>query len=222
MKKLAKILPKILIGLAAIPLLGLLVGMAYINFAMACVMFEPSTLPKPLAMICGEPQDAAEGEEADAAGEGGPTTAHAASPEEGDPGSHGENSGTPPVAAVEVKPGQGLMLDTGTKIVNLVDPTGRRYLRVGIVLEFAVTDLAYYTLPAEEKTVFIEEFNSEVNSKLAVINDIIITSLSTQTFDSVYTAEGKEALRKKIMDTVNTQLPEYKVIFVYFTEFVVQ
>jgi len=103
-----------------------------------------------------------------------------------------------------------------------VDPSGRRYLRVGIVLEFAPTDFAYYVMEAEEKNLFLEHFNQEINAILPVINDIIITKLSTQTFESVYTAEGKEALRQMIMDTINKQLPEQHVIFVYFTEFVVQ
>lgn len=223
MKKVMKFLPKVLMGLAALPVIGILVSMAYINFSMACVVFDPATLPKPLASLCGSTEEAASGE----AGEPGesspvePSTAHAASGEAHEE-TEGETKAVPPSAAVEIQPGQGLMLDTGTKIINLVDPTGRRYLRVGIVLEFAPTDLRYYTMAAEEKMVFVEEFNAEITAKLPVINDIIITSLSTQTFDSVYTAEGKETLRKMMMDTINTQLPEHRVIFVYFTEFVVQ
>jgi len=114
------------------------------------------------------------------------------------------------------------MVDTGTKIVNLIDPSGRKYLRVGIVLEFAPTDLRYYTMEVEEKTAFITTFNEEVNARLPIMNDVIITLLANQSFESVYTAEGKENLRKSLMDTINTQLPEYRVIFVYFTEFVVQ
>jgi len=133
-----------------------------------------------------------------------------------------EDNATIPTTPLEVRPGQGLMVDTGSKIVNLVDPSGRRYLRVGIVLEFAPTDFAYYVMEAEEKNLFLEHFNQEINAILPVINDIIITKLSTQTFESVYTAEGKEALRQMIMDTINKQLPEQHVIFVYFTEFVVQ
>ncbi len=128
----------------------------------------------------------------------------------------------PLTAQLEMKPGEGIMLDTGSKIVNLLDPTGRKYLRVGIVLEFAPNDLKYFTMTEEEKTLFLEEFNKELNVKLPVINDVIITLLSNQTFEAVYTAEGKETLRKQIMDTINSKLPENKIIFVYFTEFVVQ
>jgi flagellar FliL protein len=215
MKKLLKFLPRILIVLAVIPLIALIVFMAYINFAMACTVFQPETLPAPIGQMCQSSSEAP----AQTADEGTaiePASAQAAAPEENATGEK------PPSAPLEIKPGQGLRLDTGTKIVNLVDPTGRKYLRAGIVLEFAPPDLGYYTMTAEEKTAFTEGFNQDVTEKLPVINDILITALSTQTFDSVYTAEGKEALRKTIQETINKQLPEYRVIFVYFTEFVVQ
>lgn len=114
------------------------------------------------------------------------------------------------------------MLDTGTKIINLVDQTGRKYLRAGVVLEFYPPDAGYFSMVEEEKSAYEKAFNEEMALKLPVINDIIITLLSSQTFESVYTAEGKEMLRKKIQEQVNNQLPEYQVIFVYFTEFVVQ
>jgi flagellar FliL protein len=223
MKKLLKYLPRVALILVLIPVAGILIFMAYINFAMACAVFDPATLPAPVASLCGEPT---EGQAAEDPGKGEGTaheaeTSHAASPQ-AEPESQTETKSEAPSAPVKIKPGQGLMVDTGTKIVNLVDPTGRRYLRVGIVLEFAPEDLTFYTMEGEEKALFLEEFNSELNAKLPVINDIVITILSIQTYDSVYTAEGKEALRNKIMETINTQLPEYRVIFVYFTEFVVQ
>ena len=34
--------------------------------------------------------------------------------------------------------------------------------------------------------------------------------------------DGKEMLRQEIMDAVNARLPEYQVIYVYFTDFVVE
>ena len=90
------------------------------------------------------------------------------------------------------------------------------------MLEFVPHDLAFYTMEGEERAAYVEAFKEEINSKLPVINDIIITLLSNQTFENVYTAEGKEALRKQVMEKINQQIPEYRVIFVYFTEFVVQ
>lgn len=128
----------------------------------------------------------------------------------------------PPAAIVEIRPGEGIMFDTGSKIVNLMDPTGRKYLRLGVVLEFAPTDLAYYTMATEAKTLFEEEFNKEVALKGPIINDAIITLVSSKSFDSVYTAEGKEELRKEILEKINEQIHELRIIYVYFTEFVVQ
>ena len=219
MKKIFAILPKIAMVLVILPLVG-------INLAMAYIMFAPDAWPKPFYLSYQFPP--AEGETAAASESTSHTAsepvAQAAAPAEST--SHSETTAseesTAPSVPLEIRAGQGLMVDTGTKIVNLVDPTGRRYLRAGIVLEFAPTDLRYYTMAAEEKTLFVEEFNAEINTVLPIMNDVIITALSTQTFESVYTAEGKELLRTQIMDTINSKFPEQRVIFVYFTEFVVQ
>lgn len=218
MKKIFAILPKIAMVLVILPLVG-------INIAMAYIMFAPDAWPKPFYLSYQFPPTA--GEETtppdSTSHQASEPVAHAAAPETS---SHSESSTTseesPPSVPLEIRAGQGLMVDTGTKIVNLVDPTGRRYLRAGIVLEFAPTDLRYYTMAAEEKTLFIEEFNVEINTLLPIMNDVIITALSTQTFETVYTADGKELLRTQIMDTINSKFPEQRVIFVYFTEFVVQ
>jgi flagellar FliL protein len=215
MKKMMNLLGRLGLMLLVLPLVG-------VNLAMAYIMFAPDTWPKPFYLMYTYPQPPATSE----AGQSGTPQAasnETASPAKAASSETGENSkSAPPSAPLEIRPGQGLMVDTGSKIVNLIDPTGRRYLRAGIVLEFAPKDLRYYVMTAEEKKVFLDEFNAEITGILPVINDIIITSLSTQTFESVYTAEGKEKLRKQIMDTINQQLPEQRVIFVYFTEFVVQ
>lgn len=201
-----KLLPKLLIFLIVLPLIGVNLGMAYIIFA-------PNEWWKPFYLqysnaLAAEPSHGEGGKEATA----------------GPGGAEGQESVTPtPLGApVQIRPGQGLMIDTGAKIVNLGDPSGRKLLRAAIVLEFAPADLKFYTMEGEEKDLFIEEFTTELNDKLPVINDILITLLSSKTFDAIYTAEGKELLRQDIINTINTQLPEYRVIFVYFTEFVVQ
>jgi flagellar FliL protein len=200
-----KLLPKLLTFLAILPLVG-------INVVMAYIIFAPNEWWKPFYLQYGEAQAAA-GEEG---GSGEPAAQEAPAEENEVP------TAEPHGAPVEIPPGHGLMIDTGAKIVNLGDPSGRKLLRTAIVLEFAPADLKFYSMEGEEKTLFIEEFTTELNEKLPVINDILITLLSSKTFDSIYTAEGKEILRQDIINTINTQLPEYRVIFVYFTEFVVQ
>jgi len=57
---------------------------------------------------------------------------------------------------------------------------------------------------------------------MPVLDDIVITLLSTKTFDDLYTAEGKETLRQQLIGAISTRLPEYQLLNVYFTEFVVQ
>ncbi|GAB4475461.1 MAG: hypothetical protein Kow0088_12360 [Anaerolineales bacterium] len=187
--------------LALLPkiLLGLALFILVVtNLSIAYIFFAPDTLPKPFYPLYAMP---------------GQMTA--TTEEKG----HGEGES---VDIANLMPGQGLMVDTGSKIVNLVDPTGRKYLRVGVVLEFAPTDPAYFEMNEEEKSAYVTTFNQEMESRLPVINDILITLFASQTFDKVYTAEGKEHLRQQIKELINQQLPEYHVIAVYFTEFVVQ
>ncbi len=203
MKNILKLLPKILMGLGGLIIVG-------VNLAIAYIMFAPDNLPKPFYLMYATAPGEVAGDPASVVGSENPEVAQAA-------------EGTPVAEPTPVlSRGQGFMVDTGTKIINLVDQTGRKYLRAGVVLEFAPQDPAYFSMTEEEKTTYETAFNDEMALKLPVINDIIITLLSSQTFESVYTAEGKEALRGKILEQVNNQLPENKVIFVYFTEFVVQ
>lgn len=143
---------------------------------------------------------------------------------------------TPPSVPFEIKPGQGIMFDTGTKIVNLAEPSGRRYIRAAIVLEFAPDDIAYYLTPVEPTSqpggsegktgttaqTYTEKFKTELEERRPLIDDTIITLLSSKSFESIYTAAGKEQLRKEIMTLLNARMPEYRIIFVYFTEFTVQ
>jgi len=206
MKNILSLLPKILMGL------GMFILVA-VNLAIAYIMFAPDNFPKPFyLMYAANADDAAGGV---LLGEHGaqpePSVAHAA-----------ENEPEVVAEIPELERGQGFMVDTGTKIINLVDQTGRKYLRAGVVLEFAPQNVEYYSMAEEEKAHFETEFEEEMAMRLPVINDIIITLLSSQTFESVYTAEGKEVLRQKILEQVNAQLPEQKVMYVYFTEFVVQ
>ncbi len=189
-----------------------------INSTMAYIMFAPDDLPKPFYLAYSTPPGAA-AEAAtlvDYAGGGG----------------GGEFAPAPLAEATPAipEPGDGFMFSTGTKIVNLADPGGRRYLKTTIVLEFAPpaslqADAAEAPKgegegdgPVDPSTLF----NDELNARLPVINDALTTLLSSKTFEEIYTIEGKENLRQEILDTISERLPEYHVIYVYFTEFVVQ
>ncbi len=194
MSNLNKILGIVLRVLATVVLLIV----ALLSIATAYIIFAPDTLPKPFYLQY-----------------------HYAVPTA--PATPTPN--IPPTATpaplIEVKPGEGLMVSSGTKIVNLAEPTGKKYIRVSVVLEFAPTTADYLTMAAEERQVYITEFTNEITAKMPLIDDAIITLLSTQSFDTLYTADGKEKLRKQILDSVNERLEGYHVLSVYFTEFVV-
>lgn len=143
--------------------------------------------------------------------------------------SSGAKSASAAPAAVKVAsppalpmPGEGIMFETGAKIVNLADPGGRRYLKVSIVLEFAPHDPLFYTLVGEAKTEAVVEFGKEMASKKPIMDDLLNSLLSSKTFEKIYTVEGKDALRQEIVIRMNALIPQQKLMFVYFTEFVVQ
>jgi flagellar FliL protein len=120
------------------------------------------------------------------------------------------------------QPGEGIMLNMSTKIINLVDPGGHKYIRLTIVVEFAPDNPEYESLPEEEKTHYLTEFEEKLNSRLPIMDDTVITLLSTKTYEELYTAEGKEHLRTEIMSILAEKLTDLHIISVYFTEFVVQ
>ncbi|GAP22482.1 flagellar basal body-associated protein FliL [Leptolinea tardivitalis] len=213
----------------------ILMTTAVTNLLVVYVLFAPDTFPKPIYLVyqlpVGVTQPAVEGA-APAAGEqvvnggsanpiaiitGRPAAAEPSQPAKANSSSNKKNSNS----SGDVQPGQGIMIDTGTKIVNLAEPGGKKFIRVTATLEFAPPE-DYANLKEEEKTTALATFTTELNSKLPILDDIIVTILSSKDFQSVYTAEGKEALRQEIMDTVNNQLPDYRVIRVYFKEFVMQ
>jgi len=118
--------------------------------------------------------------------------------------------------------GEGIMINTGSKIINLSDPLGRKYIRLTIVIEFAPTNTAYFEMTTEEKTAYVSEFTAEVTAKLPIIDDAVVTLVSSKTFEELYTAQGKENLRLELSNLITQRLPEYHILSVYLTEFVVQ
>jgi flagellar FliL protein len=214
-----KILP--ILGKIGAVIQGLMLfSMFLMNGLMGYIMFAPDDLPKPFYLsYAGEvPAIAAQFDGGDGHGSS-------------DDGAGGHSEGA---AEVIYLPGQGVMVETGTKIVNLADPGGRRYLKSGVTIEVnpppheaasgeATAESGDHSsgAAAADDPVMIE-FNDKMSKRLPIINDIITTILSGKTFDQVYTVDGKEALRQEIMAELNHRLPDLKVIAVYFTEFVVQ
>jgi flagellar protein FliL len=123
---------------------------------------------------------------------------------------------------VEYKPGEGIIITEGTKIINLNGTSGNKYIRVSISIEFVPPNAAYATMTAEAKTAYLAEFNTEITAKQPVIDDTIITTISLKTFDTLYTADGKENLRQELLAKLSDKMDPLKILAVYFTEFVIQ
>ena len=211
---------------------------AITNLLMVYIIFGPDEMPKPFYLMYYLPGQTPQ---LPVAGAMTPQPSTLTTPNPGGntrktPATgNGSNGNTNPG---EIAPGQGVLLDTGSKIVNLSDPSGRTFIKATIVLEFAPNDVSAYlnkavpttaadaaasaAAPPSVSQTYTTTFKEELTTRMPVINDIIITLLATKKYDQIYTSEGKETLRQEIMQAVNTRLTDYKVIQVYFTEFVVQ
>ena len=181
-------LPKIL-QIFALVLMGIF---SLTGLAAAYIIFAPDDLPKPFYLQYDYPTPMPEVTQ------------------------QTDNNTEPTPESVHIyQPGEGIMINTGTKIINLSDPLGRKYIRITIVIELAPTDPTYYEMTIEEKTAYEAEFSAEVTAKLPVIEDAVITQISTKTFEELYTAQGKENLRIELSNLIMQKLPEYQVLAVY-------
>jgi flagellar basal body-associated protein FliL len=178
---------------------------AFLTLLIAYIIFAPDEMPKPFRLQY--KYDAAF------------TTPVPEAPVE-----HSTGGETTPAAGEshEFVPGEGIMLNMSTKIINLVDPGGRRYIRLTVVAEFAPDNPEYTSMPEEEKIAYLTAFEEKLNSRLPIMDDTVITLLSTKTYEDLYTAEGKEKLRQEIMDILSQKLVDLHILSIYFTEFVVQ
>ncbi|KIM10539.1 MAG: hypothetical protein KU37_09545 [Sulfuricurvum sp. PC08-66] len=89
--------------------------------------------------------------------------------------------------------------------VNLLSDSGRRYLKASLNLELK-----------DEKA------QQELDLKMAVIRDLIIQVLSSNTLESIATAKGKEKLKDTLVNQINMRLKDAQVINIYFVDFVIQ
>ncbi len=181
---------------------------AFVSIITAYVVFAPDELPKPFRLVYDYNTSL--------------TTPVVAVAEHTSAEAPAEETTAAASETHEFIPGEGIMLNMSTKIINLVDPTGRRYIRVTIVAEFAPDDPEYASLPEEEKAAYLTSFEEKLNSRLPIMDDTVITLLSTKTYEDLYTAEGKEKLRAEIMELLSKKLVDLHILSIYFTEFVVQ
>ncbi|MGE4556021.1 MAG: flagellar basal body-associated protein FliL [Desulfovibrionaceae bacterium] len=100
---------------------------------------------------------------------------------------------------------QGIQVQLPDFLVNLADPLGRRYLKLGVSVE--VKDA---------------QASEAMKTNEAKIKDAILLLLSSKTYQELSTLESKIELKKEIVERLNQVLGGSKVLQVYFTDMVIQ
>lgn len=134
-------------------------------------------------------------------------------------------------------PGPGIMYQLGTKIVNLADPGGLRYLQTSIVLELH-PELNAYLAAQDAATGTATAAGAEsgghgggqgdpaassaLDARRPIIDDAVMTTLSSKRYSDISTIKGKQALKEELIVAINKALGVPGVLNIYFTEFVVQ
>jgi flagellar FliL protein len=93
-------------------------------------------------------------------------------------------------------------------VVNLSDPGGSRFIRVTL------------SLVVDDEKVASKITDTPVSMKEA--RSSILELLAEQNSAALVTADGKQSLKKAIIERVSAIFPDAKVTDVYFSEFVVQ
>lgn len=131
----------------------------------------------------------------------GPAQAHGQEAQE----THGSSGEEAPGEAKHGSTGTGSIFSLEPFIVNLLDNSGTRYLKLTINLE----------LNPNSNT-------GELTSQSAQIRDSLIILLSSKSYAEIGTVEGKYQMRDEIVARVNQFLAKSKVKTAYFTDFVIQ
>lgn len=100
---------------------------------------------------------------------------------------------------------EGQLVPLPTFLVNLADPLGRRYLKLGVEVE--VKD---------------EEAAAALTKYEAKIKDTLLLLLSSKTYDALSTMKAKVELKQEIADRLNQIVGNGSVLRVYITEMVIQ
>jgi flagellar basal body-associated protein FliL len=109
------------------------------------------------------------------------------------------------------------------RVVNLqTSAGGARYLRMEVVLEFQAEDPNFYTLTGEAHKKAQEKFLEEMAPKAPLIEDAVLTTVSSKSADQLLTPAGKDRLKSEIAEAVSKRINGPRVVNVYFTQFVAQ
>jgi len=112
-----------------------------------------------------------------------------------------KSAGEPEVKKVEYE-----TLEMEDMVVNLSQNTGIHYFRVQMTLEYPKN----------------EELAEEIEKKKHQLSDVLITTLRSKTLSDVIPAGSAEALKKDLLEAINSRLEHGKVEGIYFTDYLVQ
>jgi flagellar FliL protein len=90
-------------------------------------------------------------------------------------------------------------------VVNLFDPTGKRYIQIRLALELKDKKM-------EEKI--------KINEPK--IKDVIISTLSTKTPEDVLQPEAKDLIKTELLQKINSALGEEAISNIYITQYIVE
>ena len=121
------------------------------------------------------------------------------------PGSAGNAADAPRIERQSDLPrSAGLVLPLPPITVNLSDPGGRRYLKLGMEVEVNA------------------DVSEALKAQNARIRDAVIMLLAGKSFTDIATPDGKVLLKAEVAARLNQILGAQRVIRVYFTDFVVE
>lgn len=98
----------------------------------------------------------------------------------------------------------GLVLPLPSITVNIADPTGRRYLKLGMEVEVNA------------------DVSEALQANSARIRDAVIMLLAGKTYNDISSPDGKVLLKAEVAARLNQILGAQRVIRVFFTDFVVE
>ncbi len=110
-----------------------------------------------------------------------------------------------PGQAAAAHPEKQVICDWDPMLVNLADPGGKRYLKLGMKIELNN-----------------DRVLEEIKNRSFQVKDAMLMILSSKEYDDIATPSGKQALKQELMAQMNKIIKQGQVKDVFFTDFIVQ
>lgn len=120
------------------------------------------------------------------------------------------------------QPGDGIGYVTKERVVNLADQGAMRYLKTTVVVELASSAKKGPPPKGEEYKKAQDELAKELKGKAAIVDDQINTLLGSKTSAELTKPGGREHLKDELKERLSEPLDDFKVLAIYFTDFIIQ